>query len=112
MILVDDEYLRELKKAYFGEDVYTDVISFRLNPEGEARVEGEVYISLHRAVEQAAEYNTTGDMEILRLATHGTFHLLGYEDTTEEQKRIMTAKEDFQLEQFEEPLIVTKLPDR
>lgn len=110
VILVDDEYLRELKNEFFGQDVYTDVIAFRLNPYGEDRVEGEVYISLHRAAEQAMEYEVTADMEILRLAIHGTLHLLGYEDDTTEKQQIMSSKEDHILAQFQEPLIIQNLP--
>lgn len=111
IILVDDEYLRELKYEYFDEDAYTDVIAFRLNPYEEEMVEGEIYISLHRAVEQALDYDTTADMELLRLTVHGTLHLLGYEDATPETKKVMTKKEDRQLRQIVDPLIVTKIPE-
>ena len=111
IILVDDEYLRELKYEYFNEDAYTDVIAFRLNPYEEALVEGEIYISLHRAVEQAMEYDITADLELLRLAVHGTLHLLGYEDATDQTRTAMTQKEDRQLAQVGDPLIVTKIPE-
>ncbi|MBS1271075.1 MAG: Endoribonuclease YbeY [Candidatus Marinimicrobia bacterium] len=110
VILVDDESLRELKREFFDQDVYTDVISFRLNPYEEDRVEGEIYISLHRAAEQAVEYGVTADLEVLRLAVHGALHLLGYEDDTESKKQEMTSLEDAQLAQFDEPLIVKTLP--
>jgi len=110
IILVDDDYLRELKHEYFGMDMYTDVIAFRLNPYEEGRVEGEIYISLHRAAEQAEEYGVTADVELLRLAIHGTYHLLGYEDDTPEKKQAMTTKEDERLADFQEPLIIQKLP--
>ncbi len=111
IILVDDEYLRELKYEYFDVDAYTDVIAFRLNPYEEEMVEGEIYISLHRAAEQAMEYDTTADMELLRLIVHGTLHLLGYEDATPETKHTMTKKEDLHLRQVVNPLIVTKIPE-
>jgi len=110
VILVDDEYLRELKREYFAINAFTDVIAFRLNPYEESVVDGEIYISLHRAVGQAKQYDTTADMEILRLAAHGTLHLLGYEDETPEQKHRMTAMEDEQLRAFQEPMIITGLP--
>lgn len=110
VILVDDEYLRELKREYFGIDAYTDVIAFRLNPYEESLVEGEIYISLHRAIEQAEHYTTTADLEILRLAVHGTLHLLGYEDETPEKKKLMSAMEDTQLQMFREPMVITGLP--
>ncbi|MBD3273729.1 MAG: rRNA maturation RNase YbeY [Candidatus Marinimicrobia bacterium] len=111
LILVDDEFLRELKFEYFNQDVYTDVISFRLNPESEARAEGEIYISLDRAAEQALEYDVTADIEILRLAIHGTLHLLGYEDDTDEKKAHMSAIENRHLEQFSEPTVIQSIPE-
>jgi len=110
VVLVDDDYLRELKKEYFQIDMYTDVIAFRLNPYEENLVEGEIYISVHRAVEQSADYNTTADTELLRLAIHGTLHLLGYEDEEPDQKAEMTRLENQHLKQFHEPLIVQALP--
>ena len=110
IILVDSEYLRELKFQYFGEDVYTDVIAFRLNPPEEPRVEGEIYISVEQAASQALEYGVTADLEILRLTVHGTLHLLGYEDDTPEGRQGMTAREDHQLDRFSEPLVIRELP--
>ena len=110
VILVDDEYLRELKREYFGIDAFTDVIAFRLNPYEAPEIEGEIYISLHRAIAQAEQYDITADMELLRLASHGTLHLMGYEDDIPEQKQRMTAKEDKQLRAFREPLVITGLP--
>ena len=111
LILVDDEFLRELKFEYFNQDVYTDVISFRLNPESEDRAEGEIYISLDRAAEQALEYDVTADMEILRLAIHGTLHLLGYEDDTEEKKALMSSLENRRLEQFSAPTVIQSITE-
>ncbi|MEJ2052122.1 MAG: rRNA maturation RNase YbeY, partial [Calditrichota bacterium] len=76
----------------------------------ESLVEGEIYISLHMAIEQAEHYTTTADLEILRLAVHGTLHLLGYEDETPEKKKLMSAMEDTQLQMFREPMVITGLP--
>ncbi len=111
LILVDDEFLRELKHQYFGQDMYTDVISFRLNPATDDRAEGEIYISLDRAAEQAMEYDVTADMEILKLAAHGTLHLLGYEDDTAAKKQIMADKEEEHLTQFHEPIVIQSIPE-
>lgn len=110
IILVDDEYLRELKFEYFDQDMYTDVISFRLNSEDDKFVEGEIYISLDRAAKQAIEYGVTADMEILRLTIHGTLHLLGYEDDTPGKKERMTQKENNLLANFHKPLVIKSLP--
>ena len=56
-IFVSDEFLSDLKKKYFQKDHFTDVIAFRLNEYEESLVEGEVYISLPRAKENARIFN-------------------------------------------------------
>jgi rRNA maturation RNase YbeY len=55
---------------------------------------GEIYISLEQARRQAREYKVTLKEELLRLATHGTLHLLGYDHKKKNQAKIMKAKEE------------------
>ncbi len=55
-IFGSDELLSDLKKEFFHKDQWTDVIAFRLNDTEEKDVEGEVYISLPRAKENAASF--------------------------------------------------------
>jgi probable rRNA maturation factor len=40
---------------------------------------GEIYISIEQARRQAKEYGASLQDEVLRLVTHGTLHLLGYD---------------------------------
>ena len=91
LILVDDDELLELNRAYLGHDYYTDVITFSLERKP---LEGEIYISVDRAREQAADVGVRLGDEILRLAIHGTLHLAGYDDITDAQRRHMTTLED------------------
>ena len=42
IIIEDDEFLRELKKNYFNQDIYTDVITFNLEDKNEP-IDGELY---------------------------------------------------------------------
>ena len=46
LIFTTDNVLMELKKKYFNQEHYTDVIAFRLNDYNEDKVEGEIYISV------------------------------------------------------------------
>jgi len=55
-ILVNDHYLNKLKKEYFNQDYYSDVISFNLEEEN-CPIDGEIYISINRIISNAAQYN-------------------------------------------------------
>jgi len=91
VILVDDEELLRMNREHLGHDYYTDVITFTLE---EKPLEGEIYISVDRAREQAREYGVGLYEEVKRLAIHGALHLAGYDDATDEQRGRMKALED------------------
>ncbi|MDP6684835.1 MAG: rRNA maturation RNase YbeY [Candidatus Marinimicrobia bacterium] len=97
VIFGKDELLTSLKKKHFGKDHLTDVIAFRLNNESEQQVEGEIYISLPRAKENALHYNEPFEKEISRLIIHGSLHLIGYTDNTSISKNKMTEMEEHYL---------------
>lgn len=91
VILVDDEELLRMNREFLDHDYYTDVITFPLE---ENPLEGEIYISLDRAREQGKEHGVTLYHEVRRLAVHGTLHLLGHDDATEEERLEMRRLED------------------
>lgn len=94
LVFVSDDYLSDLKKKYFKKDQYTDVIAFRLNEYEEPFVEGEVYISLLRAKENAQSLDEPFSREVSRLIIHGCLHLIGLKDKTDIEKENMTNNED------------------
>ena len=94
LVFVSDDYLSDLKKKYFKKDQYTDVIAFRLNEYEEPLVEGEVYISLPRAKENAQSLDEPFSKEVSRLIIHGCLHLIGLKDKTDIEKENMTNNED------------------
>ena len=100
-----DELLADLKKKYFLKDQFTDVIAFRLNEYNEKLVEGEIYISLPRAKENAKIFEQPYEKEITRLIVHGCLHLIGFKDKTRVEKKIMTRLEDDILNQTNWKLI-------
>ena len=104
-IFASDELLAELKSEYFNKDHYTDVIAFRLNEYNEKLVEGEIYISLPRAKENAKIFEQPYAKEITRLIVHGCLHLIGFKDKTRVEKKIMTRLEDDILNQTNWELI-------
>ena len=92
-IFSNDDKLRKLKKEYFGEDVFTDTISFNLEEESDP-IEGEVYISLERVSENAHIFKQDFITEYKRVIIHGCLHLLGYNDELPEDKTKMTELEE------------------
>lgn len=93
VVFTDDEHLRQLKNRFFGQDHYTDVIAFNLNDADEP-LEGEIYISVERALENSQLYHVSYLRELMRLVIHGSLHLLGIEDDTPEEQAKMRAFED------------------
>ena len=95
LIFTTDNVLMELKKEYFNQEHYTDVIAFRLNDYDEDKVEGEIYISVPQVSKNAKQYNQAFSNELSRIIIHGSLHLLNYKDKTPQEKINMTEKEDY-----------------
>ena len=95
LIFTTDNVLMELKKEYFNQEHYTDVIAFRLNDYDEYKVEGEIYISVPQVSKNAKQYNQAFNKELSRIIIHGSLHLLNYKDKTPQEKIKMTEKEDY-----------------
>ena len=94
-IFTTDNVLMELKKKYFNQEHFTDVIAFRLNDYNEDKVEGEIYISVPQVRNNAKQYNQAFNKELSRIIIHGSLHLLNYKDKTPQEKIKMTEKEDY-----------------
>ena len=95
LIFTTDNVLMELKKEYFNQEHFTDVIAFRLNDYNEDKVEGEIYISVPQVRKNAKQYNQAFNNELSRIIIHGSLHLLNYKDKTPQEKINMTEKEDY-----------------
>ena len=106
IIFCSDKYLLKLNKQYLSRNYYTDVITFDYSGlprhlcRGENIISGDVFISLDRVRENAKKYSETFLHELYRVIIHGILHLLKYNDTNEEEKKIMTAKENEYLNFF------------
>ncbi|CAG5010428.1 Endoribonuclease YbeY [Dyadobacter sp. CECT 9275] len=92
-IFCSDQYLLEINKQYLDHDYFTDIITFD-NSEEEGVLEGDIYISVDRVRDNAQTFETDFETELRRVIVHGLLHLMGFEDTSEELKKEMRAKED------------------
>ena len=92
-ILSDDTHLNDLKIKYFNKDQYTDVIAFNLEEKNQL-IDGEIYISMDRVIENATRFNCTIDDELKRIMIHGLLHLMGYQDIQTHDKEKMTELEN------------------
>lgn len=102
--IVDDEEIHTLNREYRNVDRPTDVLSFALDEGEEDEPElidgpeehllGDIIISAETAQRQGEEFGHGLEREIVYLAVHGLLHLLGYDHMTEEDKKIMRAKEE------------------
>ena len=101
VIFGDDKLLNSLKIEFFNYDHLTDVIAFRINDYNKPEIEGEIYISLARAIENAKKYGAPLSKELARLIIHGGLHLLDHRDKTDDEKNKMTALEDKYLQQVD-----------
>ena len=62
----------------------TDILSFNLSLE-ESNLFGNFYLSLSKIKENSIEYNSTLVNELYRVIIHGFLHLIGYNDSTDEE---------------------------
>jgi len=98
VVLVGDDYLVEINRKFLNHDYTTDVISFDLGDDG--IIDGEIYISIDRARNQARRYKVSLEMEALRLIVHGILHLSGWDDRTRSQKLRMRKRENVFIQAF------------
>ncbi|AKQ47065.1 rRNA maturation factor [Rufibacter radiotolerans] len=92
-IFCSDEYLHQMNVEYLDHDTLTDVITFD-NSDIEGVIEGDVFISIDRIVDNATTFNTPIEKELHRVMAHGLLHLLGFDDKTPEKQAIMQSKEE------------------
>ncbi|MCH7530995.1 MAG: rRNA maturation RNase YbeY [Gemmatimonadetes bacterium] len=75
--LVDDAEIKRLNREYRGRDRPTDVIAFSLGSPEEPL--GDVYVGADQARRQAEALGVPLSEELVRLAIHGTLHVLGHD---------------------------------
>lgn len=75
--LLDDAGIQDLNRQYLAKDRPTDVIAFALGSGPDPL--GDVYLGVEQARRQAGELGVALEEELVRLAVHGTLHVLGHD---------------------------------
>lgn len=95
IIFCSDNYILDVNIRYLNHDYFTDIITFDYC-EGN-RLSGDLFISVDSVKENSVEFGTDFDEELHRVIVHGLLHLIGYDDHTPEEQKVMRAKEDYYL---------------
>lgn len=95
-IFSNDAYVLRLNQEYLKHDYFTDILTFTLSLPN-SPVHSEIYISIDRVKENAAELGIPFENELFRVMIHGLLHLAGYDDHSAKEKSQMRAREDFYL---------------
>ena len=103
IIFCDNKTLNNFKIKYFDEDVFTDIVTFKI--EDKPFLEAELYISTEMAIENAKEFKVPLDNEIIRLISHGILHLIGYDDSNNSLSKKMFSVQEEIVEKFEDSVL-------
>lgn len=104
ILLVHDDFIKDLNKKYRNIDKPTDVLSFALleNDQNEKEIFqdadknilGDIVISIDAVLRQAKNYEHSFERELCYLTIHGVLHLLGYDHQQEFEKKQMRMTEE------------------
>lgn len=100
-IFTSDSYLLAINRQFLNHNYYTDIVTFPVYDH--QTVSGDVFISIERVNENAAEYKVTPAHELMRVIIHGALHLCGVEDNTPARKKKMSALEETYLKRLIAP---------
>lgn len=96
VIFCSDNYILDVNMKYLQHDYFTDIITFDYC-EGNV-LSGDLFISVDSVRENSIEFGTDFEEELHRVIVHGVLHLIGYDDHTEEDKKVMRQKENYYLQ--------------
>ena len=86
VLLTEDSEMQQLNRDFRSVDESTDVLTF---PSENPMLLGDIAISVPYAERQAQVRKVSLSQEIGFLAIHGGLHLLGFDDESEDDKRVM-----------------------
>lgn len=96
LVCCTDDDLLEVNQTHLNHDYYTDIITFDYCES--SVIHGDLFLSMDRIQENAATYEVSFEEEWHRVVFHGVLHLIGYGDKSEEEIKLMRAKENHYLD--------------
>jgi len=96
---IDDQAMIHLHSDHLNDPTTTDIMTFNLNTEENPF--GDIYICVDEAKRNAYNLNSCINFELKTLIIHGILHLIGYNDTTKKEKKVMFDKQDEVLDYYE-----------
>lgn len=99
-LFTNDLQILEINRTYLNHDYFTDIITFSYSAEN--IISADIVISIDTVSANAQTFKQDFDTELRRVIVHGILHSLGFDDTTEKQKKRMTEKEDWALKIYDE----------
>ena len=97
-IFCSDDYLLNINIQYLNHDTLTDIISFDYSVGN--LLQGDIFISIDRVIENANDFNVSFDEELKRVMIHGVLHYCGYKDKTTKDEILMRSKEEEKMKMF------------
>jgi len=91
-IFCDDDYLLDINNRFLKHDFYTDIVTFDYSKDN--TISGDLFISVDRVKDNSVLFNVSVDEEFLRVIVHGLLHLLGYRDSSMEEKNTIRELEN------------------
>lgn len=100
--IVDDKAIRKINKKYLAQDCPTDVIAFNLSRPN-AVIIGDIVVSADTAISNGKRFHTTPFSELVLYCIHGALHILGYDDKTKGERKLIDIKSLQILERLKNP---------
>lgn len=92
-IFCSDSFLRDINIQFLNHHSLTDIITFNSGSD-DVMIDGEIFISVERVIENAKKYNVEFSDELHRVMIHGVLHLIGYDDKIRSEQSLMRKKEN------------------
>ncbi len=97
-IFSTDKAVLEINRQFLSHDFYTDIITFDLSDSN--AIQAEIYISVDRVKDNAAQLGVSFKLELHRVIFHGVLHLCGYKDKNKGEIEKMRNREEFYLNKY------------
>jgi len=98
IIFTSDDYLLNINNQFLSHNYFTDIVTFNYC-ENETII-SEIFISKETVLNNSKRFFVSFEDEILRVIIHGVLHLIGYNDHSNKEKKIMREKENEYLDRI------------